>query len=161
MMEEDADKAVVFGGSGNRRLTRAICDYLSISPGKDEVIKFSEGNLFVRVLENVRGRRVYVVQSTAFPANDNFMELLFWLGRAQTCKRRVSHRRHPLLQLCQGGQEGRAPGLHPRPRLCRRHRSGGSRPRRHPRPACPQIQGFFRVPADDLYAAPVLCERIV
>jgi ribose-phosphate pyrophosphokinase len=41
------------------------------------VLRFSEGNLFVRILENVRGRNVYLVQSTSFPANDNFMELLF------------------------------------------------------------------------------------
>jgi phosphoribosylpyrophosphate synthetase len=43
------------------------------------VLRFSEGNLFVRVQENVRGRRVYLVQSTVFPANDHFMELLFWI----------------------------------------------------------------------------------
>jgi len=48
-----------------------------VQPGAGEVLRFSEGNLFVRVKENVRGRRVYVVQSTVFPANDNFMELLF------------------------------------------------------------------------------------
>ena len=40
---------------------------------------FSEGNLFVRVLENGRGRHTFLVQGTAFPANDNFMELLFWI----------------------------------------------------------------------------------
>src|SRR5204862_8319692 len=47
--------------------------------GASEVLRFSEGNLFVRVGENVRGRDVFVVQGTAFPANDNFMELLFWI----------------------------------------------------------------------------------
>ena len=44
-----------------------------------ETLRFSEGNLFVRVLENVRGRGVFLVQGTAFPANDDFMELLFWI----------------------------------------------------------------------------------
>jgi ribose-phosphate pyrophosphokinase len=43
------------------------------------VLRFSEGTLFPRVLENVRGRHVYLVQSTVFPANDHFMELLFWV----------------------------------------------------------------------------------
>ena len=69
----------IFGGSGSLRLSQSICDYLGVPRGLSEVIRFSEGNLFVRVRESVRGRHVYVVQSTAFPANDNFMELLFWL----------------------------------------------------------------------------------
>ena len=75
----DADGILVFGGSGSPRLTRGICDYLQVEPGKGEVLRFSEGNLFPRILENVRGRNIYLVQSTAYPANDNFMELLFWI----------------------------------------------------------------------------------
>src|SRR5687768_3259253 len=49
----------IFGGSGSLRLTQRICDYLGMSRGQSEVIRFSEGNLFVRVRENVRGRHVY------------------------------------------------------------------------------------------------------
>ena len=74
-----ADDILIFGGSGSPRLTRKICEYLDVQPGAGEVLRFSEGNLFVRVQENVRGRRVYLVQSTVFPANDHFMELLFWI----------------------------------------------------------------------------------
>src|SRR5215475_6682786 len=66
-------------GSGSPQLTYKICEYLRVQPAAGEVLRFSEGNLFVRVQENVRGRRVYVVQSTVFPANDHFMELLFWI----------------------------------------------------------------------------------
>lgn len=47
--------------------------------GRGEVLRFSEGNVFVRVLENVRGRQVYLIQGTVFPANHQFMELLFWI----------------------------------------------------------------------------------
>jgi ribose-phosphate pyrophosphokinase len=50
-----------------------------VEVGRGEVLRFSEGTLFPRILENVRGRRVYLVQSTVFPANDHFMELLFWV----------------------------------------------------------------------------------
>ena len=74
-----ADDILVFAGSGSPKLTRAICAYLNIEPALGEVLRFSEGNLFVRVKENVRGRRTYVVQSTVYPTNDNFMELLFWI----------------------------------------------------------------------------------
>ena len=75
-----ADEILIFGGSGSPKLTLKICEYLNVQPGAGEVLHFSEGNLFVRVNENVRGRRVYLVQATVFPTNDHVMELLFWGG---------------------------------------------------------------------------------
>ncbi len=74
-----ADEMLLFGGSGSRKLAAKMCDYLEIAPAAGEVLQFSDGNLFVRVNQNVRGRHCYVVQSTVFPTNDNFMELLFWI----------------------------------------------------------------------------------
>src|SRR5919199_6192076 len=73
------DGPLVFGGWASPRLTHGICDRLGVPVGRGETLRFGEGTLFVRVLENVRGRDVYVVQSTVFPANDAFMELLFWI----------------------------------------------------------------------------------
>ena len=70
---------MVFAGSASRRLGAVIAGRLGVQLGASEVIRFSEGNLFVRVLDNVRGRDVFIVRGTAFPANDNFMELLFWI----------------------------------------------------------------------------------
>src|SRR5438067_1730545 len=70
---------LVFAGSASPRLTAAICRELDVDVAAGEMIRFSDGNLFVRVLENVRGRSVYLVQSTVFPTNANFMELLFWI----------------------------------------------------------------------------------
>jgi len=79
MVDMRDDDFIVFGGSANPVLTKEICGHLGVEPGLGEVIQFSDGNLFVRIGQNVRGRHVYLVQSTVFPANDNFMELLFWL----------------------------------------------------------------------------------
>ena len=59
------EDVLVFAGSGSVRLTDAICTELGVARGRGETIRFSEGTLFVRVLENVRGRAVYIVQSTA------------------------------------------------------------------------------------------------
>jgi ribose-phosphate pyrophosphokinase len=73
------DEILVFAGTASPRLTASICRHLELERAEGEVIRFSEGTLFVRVLENVRGRNVYVVQSTVFPTSDNFMELLFWI----------------------------------------------------------------------------------
>src|ERR671935_72276 len=75
----DDEDPLIFAGSASPRLTAAICRELGVEVGASEVIRFSEGTLFVRVLENVRGRHVYVVQSTVYPTNANFMELLFWI----------------------------------------------------------------------------------
>ena len=63
------DEMLIFGGSASPRLARNICEYLGVPLGASEVLHFSEGNLFVRIQENVRGRRVYLVQSTAFPTS--------------------------------------------------------------------------------------------
>ena len=79
MGSEQAEGPLVFAGSASPRLTTEICGHLGITAGQGEVLRFSEGTLFPRVLENVRGRRVYLVQSTVYPANDHFMELLFWI----------------------------------------------------------------------------------
>ena len=73
------DDVVILAGSASRRLGEAIADYLDHPLGKCETLHFSDGNVFVRVLENVRGRDVFLVQGTSRPANDNFMELLFWV----------------------------------------------------------------------------------
>ena len=62
------DEIMVFGGSGSRKLVGRICEYLGVPVRASEVLRFSEGNIFVRILENVRGRSVYLVQSTSFPA---------------------------------------------------------------------------------------------
>jgi phosphoribosylpyrophosphate synthetase len=67
----DPDGPLVFAGSASPRLTKEICGHLGVTVGQGEVLRFSEGTLFPRVLENVRGRRVYLVQSTVFPANDH------------------------------------------------------------------------------------------
>ena len=73
------DDFLLFAGSASQQLGQAIAEYVGRPLGLSETLRFSEGNLFVRVQENVRGRDVFLVQGTAFPANDNFMELLFWI----------------------------------------------------------------------------------
>ena len=69
----------ILAGSGNPLFAGRIAECLGVSltPGQAQV--FSEGNVFVRVLENVRGRDCFVVQGVHRPVNDNFVELLFWI----------------------------------------------------------------------------------
>src|SRR5438552_911550 len=152
----NGDDALIFGGSGSKRLTARICDYLKLPCGRGEVIRYADGNLFVRVLENVRGRHVYVVQSTAYPANDNFMELLFWIDAFKRASAASVTAIIPYFSY-QKGDKKDEPRVSIRARVCAdaMEAAGASRVVTLDLHA-PQIQGFFKVPVDDLYALPVL-----
>lgn len=122
---------------------------------------FSEGNLFVRVNENVRGRHVYIVQSTAFAANDNFMELLFWLDALKRASAASVTAVVPYFSYAKGDKKDE-PRVSIRARVCADaiEAAGADRVVTLDLHA-PQIQGFFRVPVDDLYAMPVDRKSVV
>ena len=155
-----ADNIMVFAGSGSLRLTDRICEYLQINPGKNQALKFSEGNTFVRILENVRGRRVYLIQSTVFPTNDNFMELLFWIDAFKRASAESVTAIIPYFSYGKGDKKDE-PRVSIRARVCADaiEVAGADRIVTIDLHA-PQIQGFFRIPVDNLYALPVLCDRI-
>jgi len=73
------DELKVFTGNAHPALAQGICDYLEIPLGQAEVFEFSNENIFVRILENVRERDVYVIQPISSPVNKNLMELLIML----------------------------------------------------------------------------------
>src|ERR1700759_4513187 len=147
---------LVFGGSGSPKLTARICEYLKIPRSPGEVLRYADGNLFVRVLENVRGREVYLVQSTAHPANDNFMELLFWIDAFSRASAAWVTVLMPYFSY-QKGEKKDEPRVSIRARVCADaiEAAGADRVVTLDLHA-PQIQGFFKVPVDDLYAMPVL-----
>ena len=151
---------MVFAGSGSPVLTARICNYLQIEPGQNETLRFSDGNTFVRILENVRGRRVYLVQSTVFPTNDNFMELLFWIdafNRASVSSVTVII---PYFSYGKGDKKDE-PRVSIRARVCADAiEVAGAKRVVAMDLHSPQIQGFFRIPVDNLYALPVLCDHI-
>ena len=148
------EDALVFGGSGSPRLTRAICDYLAIEVGKSEALRFSEGNLFVRILENVRGRHIFLVQSTAYPANDNFMELLFWIDAFKRASAASVTVLMPYFSYAKGDKKDE-PRVSVRARVCADAIEAAGADRLVTMDLhAPQIQGFFKIPVDDLYALP-------
>jgi len=155
------DEMLVFAGSGSRKLTARICDYLRIPQGKNETLHFSDGNTFVRILENVRGRRVYLVQSTVFPANDNFMELLFWVDAFKRAGAETVTVIIPYFSYAKGDKKDE-PRVSIRARVCADaiEAAGADRVVTMDLHA-PQIQGFFHLPVDNLYALPVVVGRIL
>jgi ribose-phosphate pyrophosphokinase len=154
------DEILVFAGSASPRLTASICRHLELEPGRAEVLHFSEGTLFVRVLENVRGRNVYVVQTTVFPTNDSFMELLFWIDALRRASAASITAVVPYFSYGKGDKKDE-PRVSIRARVCADaiEAAGADRVVTMDLHAS-QIQGFFRVPVDDLYALPLLCDAL-
>ena len=160
MTDSNLDELLVFGGSGSPRLTAAICGHLGVAPGRGEVIRFSDGNLFVKVNQNVRGRHVHLVQSTVFPANDNFMELLFWIDAFKRASAASVTVLMPYFSYAKADKKDE-PRVSIRARVCAQsiESAGADRVVTMDLHA-PQIQGFFTRPVDDLYALPMLTEAI-
>ncbi len=159
-MDHPEDELLVFGGSASRALASSICGELHVAVGRGETLRFSEGNLFVRVLENVRGRQVYIVQSTAFRPNDHFMELLFWIDAFKRASAERVTAIVPFFSYAKGDKKDE-PRVSIRARVCAdaleaigldRFVTVDLQP--------PQIQGFFKLPVDDLFATATLCDAV-
>jgi ribose-phosphate pyrophosphokinase len=156
----DMEDALIVAGSASRKLGADIAARLGLPVAAGEVIRFSEGNLFVRVMENVRGRHVYLVQGTVFPANDRFMELLFWIDALKRASAASVTAVIPYFSYAKGDKKDE-PRVSIRARVCADaiEAAGADRVVTMDLHA-PQVQGFFHVPVDDLYALPVLCDAI-
>ncbi len=147
-------------GNSNRPLAEAIAGTLKLPLTKSVVKRFADMEVFVEVLENVRGEDVYVLQSTSFPANDNLMELLILVDAL----RRASARRITAVMPYFGyARQDRKPG--PRTPISSKlvanliERAGVDRVMTVDLHAG-QIQGFFDIPTDNLFAAPVMVRDI-
>jgi ribose-phosphate pyrophosphokinase len=151
---------VLLAGSASRALTDEISAYLDHPVATSETLQFSDTNLFVRVGENVRGRDVFVVQAVAPPVNDNFMELFFWIDALRRASASSVTAVIPYFGYAKGDKKDE-PRVSIRARACADALEAVGVDRvvtldLH----APQVQGFFKVPVDDLHAAPTLCETV-
>jgi ribose-phosphate pyrophosphokinase len=159
-MRPMTEELILIAGSANPQLAHDISKYIDLPLWMGETLRFSEGNLFVRVPTNVRGRHVFLVQGTAFPANDNFMELLFWIDALKRASAASVTVVMPYFSYAKGDKKDE-PRVSIRARVCADaiQAAGADRVVTMDLHA-PQVQGFFRIPVDDLYAAPVLSGAI-
>jgi ribose-phosphate pyrophosphokinase len=151
---------VVFSGRAHPQLTDRICDYLQIPRGEVRLYNFSDGESGCQIEENVRGGDVYVVQPTCPPVNDNLMEMLILLD---ACRRSSATRITAVMPYFGYGRQDRKD----RPRvpitaklICDLITSAGATRILSMDLHAAQIQGFFNIPVDHLFAAPVLIEEI-
>ena len=147
-------------GNSNRPLAEAIAKYLNIPLTKSDIRRFADEEVFVEMQENVRGEDVFIIQSTSFPANDNLMELLITIDAL----RRASARRITAVIPYFGyARQDRKPG--PRTPISAKlvanliEAAGADRVLTLDLHAG-QIQGFFDIPTDNLFGAPVFVEDI-
>ncbi|TWT61608.1 ribose-phosphate diphosphokinase [Rubinisphaera italica] len=150
----------VLAGSANQELSKAIARSLGLRLTPAETHTFSDGNVFVRVLENVRGRDCFIIQGVHHPVNDNFMELLFWIDALKRASAQSVTAVIPYFSYAKGDKKDE-PRVSIRARVCADaiEEAGADR--------ClmmdlhsPQIQGFFQIPVDHLYGRYVLAEHI-
>ena len=153
-------KLKIFTGNANPSIAREICDYLEVPLGAAEVKQFSDGEVSVEIGENVRGADVFVVQPTCYPVNDNLMELLIMVDalRRASARRitavmpyygyaRQDRKVRPRVPITAKAVAEMLMVVGTRRVLCMDLHAG-------------QIQGFFNVPVDHLYAAPIILKHI-
>ena len=148
----------VFAGSASQALGHAICRHIDGELARAETHLFSEGNIFVRVLENVRGRDCFIVQGTEYPVNDNFMELAFYIDALKRASAMQVTAVIPFFSYAKGDKKDE-PRVSIRARACADMLEAIGVDRvltmdLH----SPQIQGFFKIPVDHLYAMPILTD---
>jgi len=150
----------IMSGNANLPLARAIAAYLEVPLTDASVRRFADEEIFVEIHENVRGEDVFIVQPTSFPANDNLMELLICID---ALKRASAKRITAVVPYFGYGRQDRKPG--PRTPISAKlvanliTEAGANRVLAVDLHAG-QIQGFFDIPTDNLYAAPVMAADI-
>lgn len=150
----------IFAGSSGKGFGEKICRSLGISLGQSEVLKFSDGNLFVRVGESVRDKDVYVVLTIGIRPNDEFTELLFWMDALKRASAHSVTAIIPYFGYAKGDKKDE-PRVSIRARVCAEciELAGADRVVTMDLHS-PQIQGFFKKPVDHIYAMPILMETI-
>lgn len=152
------DKFKIFCGTANEALTSEICAFLGIERGKATVTRFSDGECYVQVLENVRGADVFVVQPTCFPVDEHLMELLLMVD---ALKRASARRITTVIPYYGYARQDRKD----KPRVPVSSKliadlltTAGAHRALVVDLHAPQIQGFFNIPVDHLFASPVLVD---
>ena len=152
------EKFKIFCGTANEALTDEICSFLGLERGRATVTRFSDGEAYIQVLENVRGSDVFVVQPTCFPVDEHLMELLLLVD---ALKRASARRITTVIPYFGYARQDRKD----KPRVPVSSKlvadlltTAGAHRALVVDLHAPQIQGFFNIPVDHLFASPVLVD---
>ncbi|MFW6006949.1 MAG: ribose-phosphate diphosphokinase [Halanaerobiales bacterium] len=157
-MSTYSDKLKIFAGNSHRKLAKNICNYLGTDLLDAEVKRFQDGEISVRTYETVRGADVFVIQPTSPPVNENLMELLVIVDSL----RRASARRITAVMPYYGyaRQDRKAQPREPitAKLVANLLTKAGARRALSIDLHAPQIQGFFDIPVDNMYAKPIFVD---
>ncbi len=147
----------IFTGNANPRLAEAVCRHLNVSMGRAVVNRFSDGEVFVEILESVRGQNVFVLQSTCAPTNDNLMEILVIVDALKRASAASITTIIPYYGYARQDRRPRSARVPITARLVADMLTAAGASRvvvmdLH----ADQIQGFFNIPVDNIYATPIL-----
>ena len=156
-----SNNMMVFTGNAHPQLAAGIATYLNLSLGQADVGKFSDGEVMVEIHENVRGRDVFVVQPTSAPTNDNLMELLVMVDALRWASARRITAVIPYFGYARQDRRPRSARVPITARLAAKmiDKAGTDRVLTMDLHA-DQLQGFFDIPVDNIYASPVLVADI-
>src|SRR3989440_3925019 len=154
------DKFKIFSGTANEPLADEICNFLGMPRAQAHLTRFSDGEVYVQILENVRGADVFVVQPTCFPVDQHLMELLMMID---ALKRASARRITPVIPYFGYARQDRKD----KPRVPVSSKlvadlltTAGANRALVVDLHAPQIQGFFNIPVDHLFASPVLVDHV-
>ncbi|MGQ0658536.1 MAG: ribose-phosphate diphosphokinase [Chromatiales bacterium] len=147
----------LFTGNANRRLAEAVANHLHLPLGKAVVDRFSDGEVMVEIIENVRGRDVYIIQPTCAPTSDNLMELLVMIDAIRRASAARVTAVIPYMGYARQDRRPRSARVPISARLVANMIQAAGTDRvltvdLH----ADQVQGFFDIPLDNIYASPIL-----
>ncbi len=153
----DENRMMVFAGNANPPLAQSIAGFLHLHLGKAIVSKFSDGEIMVEIMENVRGKDVFVVQPTCAPTNDNLMELMVMIDALRRASAARITAVIPYLGYARQDRRPRSARVPITAKVVAKMISNVGADRvltidLH----ADQIQGFFDIPVDNVYASPIL-----
>ncbi len=159
MLKASAD-IKFFAGTSGLGFAKKMSKYLGISLGDSEVIRFSDGNIFVRIKEMVRDTDVYLVQPIGLDPNNEFVEILFWMDAFKRASANSVTAIIPYFSYAKGDKKDE-PRVSIRARVCAEsiELAGADRVVMMDLHS-PQVQGFFKIPVDHLMSMPILCEYV-
>jgi len=155
------DSLMVFTGNANPKLAEAVARHLHLHLGRAKVGRFSDGEVMVEILENVRGRDVFVLQSTCAPTNDNLMEVLVMVDALKRASAGRITAAMPYFGYARQDRRLRSARVAITAKLVADMLSSAGVDRLLTMDLhSDQIQGFFDIPVDNIYASPILLSDV-
>src|SRR3981189_940360 len=153
------EKFKIFSGTANEPLAEEVCHFLGMQRGQAQVIRFRDGECYVQIQENVRGADVFVMQPTCRPVDEHLMELLLMIDALKRASARRITAVVPYFGYSRQDRKDKPRAPISAKLVADLLTTAGAHRALIVDPHTPQIQGFFNIPVDHLFASPVLVDH--